>query len=290
MTDILIFGSTGLLGQAFVSAARSRGLTVTGAARRGADVQVDIGEDTSIAAVIDRIRPALVINAAAMIDIGRCEQEPERAWAINARAPGIIAEAAAQAEAGCIHISTDHYYSGDGAGRHAETDPVSFVNEYARTKFAGESLVLAQADALVVRTNILGFRGWTKPTFVEWALTAILEDGPAVLFDDSFISAIDVDRAAGSVLDLADRKARGLFNIGCRDVYSKKKFVEELAARLGRRLTQASAGSVFDLPVRRAESLGLDLSKAEDLLGYPMPDLQEVLDAIIEAGAQRHAL
>ncbi|MEQ8711306.1 MAG: sugar nucleotide-binding protein [Rhodospirillales bacterium] len=290
MTDVLVFGSTGLFGQALMSAAATRGLSVTGAARRDADITADIGEDTSISAVIDRVRPAMVINAAAMIDIGQCEKEPARAWAINARAPGVIAKKAAAAGARTIHISTDHYYSGDGQRRHAETDQVSFVNEYALTKFAGESLVLAQTGALVVRTNILGFRGWTRPTFAEWSLTTILEDRPAVLFEDSFISAIDVDRAAQSVLDLAGREAQGLINIGCRDVYSKKQFVEELAARLGRNLTQATTGSVSELPVQRAESLGLDVSRAEGLLGYPMPDLPEVLDAVLEAGAKRNAI
>ena len=151
-------------------------------------------------------------------------------------------------------------------------------------------MVMAQAEGLVVRTNILGFRGWTKPTFTEWALDIILKDRPVTLFDDSFVSSIDVDHAAQSIFDLADHGAQGLFNIGSRDVYSKKRLIEELASRLGRRLTQARTGSVSELPVRRAESLGLDVSKAESLLGYPMPDLPEVLDAIIEAGAQRNAI
>ena len=290
MTDILIFGSTGLFGQALVSVAAARGLSVTGAARHGVDVTVDISDDASVGDVIDRVRPAMVINAAAIIDIGQCQQEPERAWAINARAPGVIAEHAARIGARPIYISTDHYFSGDGDRRHSETDPVCFMNEYARTKFAGEAMVMAQAGGLVVRTNILGFRGWERRTFAEWALDAVLEDRPVTLFEDSFISAIDVGRAAGSILDLADHGAQGLFNVGCRDVYSKKRLIEELAVRYGRRLTQARTGSVSELPVRRAESLGLDVSKAESLLGYPMPDLPEVLDAIIEAGAQRNAI
>jgi hypothetical protein len=66
--------------------------------------------------------------------------------------------------------------------------------------------------------------------------------------------------------------------------------VERLAARLDRRLTRARPGSVLELPVRRAESLGLDVSRAEGILGRKLPDLGTVIDAIVKAGTERNAL
>jgi dTDP-4-dehydrorhamnose reductase len=290
VSGVLIIGSTGLFGQALMAEAAARGGAVAGAARKGTAITVDIGDDASIEAALKEARPSLVVNAAAMIDIGQCEDDPSNAWRINARAAGRVSELAAKCGARTVHISTDHFYTGDGARAHREEDPVVFVNEYARTKYAGEELVMAQEDAMVVRTNILGFRGWEKPTFIEWVIATILEDREATLFQDSFVSAIDVGTAAAIILDLAAADARGIVNVGCREVYSKKDLVERLAARLDRRLTRARPGSVLELPVRRAESLGLDVSRAEGILGRKLPDLGTVIDAIVKAGTERNAL
>lgn len=290
MTPLLVIGATGLFGQAFLAEARRRGLAATGAARRGADIAMDIGDERSVAAAMETVRPALVVNTAAMIDIGQCEENPGEARRINAEAAGRVAEIASAAGARVAHISTDHFYTGDGDRPHREEEPVVLLNAYARTKREGEERVLDTDGALVVRTNILGFRGWPQPTFVEWALATIREDRPATLFEDSFISALDVGAAARCVLDLSDTGATGIVNVGCREVYSKKRLVERLADAVGRKLTRARAGSVGALAVRRAESLGLDVNRAERLLGRSMPNLDEVLEAILETGAERHAI
>lgn len=290
MTDLLVIGATGLFGQAFLAEASVRGLNVAGTARRGADIELDIDDDDALQKVIGDIRPRMIVNAAAMIDVGKCEDRPQDAWRTNARAPGRIAEFGSRRGARTIQISTDHYFTGDGDRRHSETADVVLLNEYARTKYAGEAMVLACRDTMVVRTNILGFRGWKQPTFVEWAVAAIKEDQAVTLFADSYISAIDVGSAAAAILDLAEKRATGIVNVGCREVYSKKDFVERLAARLGRTMTHAETGSVSGLAVTRAESLGLDVGLAERLLGRQLPDVDAVLDALMHSGGERHAI
>lgn len=290
MSGLLVIGSTGLLGQAFMAEARRRGLEATGAARRGADITVDIGDADSVRQAIALAVPDIVVNTAAIIDIGICETDPEEAERINARAAGDIARLAAEAGAVAIQISTDHYYTGDGNRPHGEDEPVELLNGYASSKRRGEELVLAVPRSLVVRTNILGFRGWEKPTFIEWAVDTIVNDREATLFEDSWVSALDVGSVARLTLDLAEAGAHGLVNVGCREVYSKKDLIEKLAAAMGRKLTRAKAGSVRSLAVRRADSLGLDVSRAEGILGRELPDLGDVIDAIVKAGTERNAL
>jgi dTDP-4-dehydrorhamnose reductase len=71
-------------------------------------------------------------------------------------------------------------------------------------------------------------------------------------------------------------------NLASREVASKKQFIEAVAARLGRTLTQARAGTVAEAPgAARAESLGLDVAKAEGLLGRPLPDLRQVVEDLV---------
>lgn len=290
MPSLLIVGATGLLGQAFMAEGKKQGLDVADAARRNAGVAMDLSDKESIENAISSIRPDIVINAAAMIDIGECEANPDRAQKINAEAPGQLAKIASEYGARTVQISTDHFYTGDGTRPHREDEPVVLLNEYARTKLAGENSVLAHADTLVVRTNILGFRGWENPTFAEWSLSTVLEDRPVTLFADAFVSAIDVRAGARSVLKLALGGAGGLVNVGCREVYSKKDLVEGLAEKLGRKLTNARSGSVQQLKIRRGESLGLDVGLAEKLLGDKLPNMNDVLDAIVSEGKARNAI
>ncbi len=59
-----------------------------------------------------------------------------------------------------MQISTDHYFCGQGDLKHDESAPVTLLNEYARTKYAGEAFALTNPEACVIRTNVVGFRGW----------------------------------------------------------------------------------------------------------------------------------
>jgi dTDP-4-dehydrorhamnose reductase len=259
-TSLLVFGATGLLGQALVAEGRRRGVHVAGAARRGSEFAVDLTDARQITELFARLTPTLV----------------------NARAVAIMAEQCRISGARFVHVSTDHFFTGDGPDLHAEDSPVALVNEYARSKYAGEGFARILAESLVIRTNITGFRGWpSQPTFAEWAVDAILNRRPLKLFDDFYTSTIDADAFAGLLFQLIDRERIGLVNLASSTVSSKLQFIHALAAALGVQLDWADVASVRDLPVARAESAGLDVSKAERLLGHTLPTLQEVCGALV---------
>jgi dTDP-4-dehydrorhamnose reductase len=149
------------------------------------------------------------------------------------------------------------------------------------TKYAGEQLVLAHPRGLVVRTNVTGFRGSAgNPTFIEWTLASLREGKPVPLFDDYHCSTIDAGSLAAATLDLAERGARGVFNVACRDVVSKRQFALAFAKRLSLPSDNLGTGSVRSLAVRRAESTGLDVTKAESVLGRPLASFDQVIDTL----------
>ena len=136
-----------------------------------------------------------------MTDLAACEADPAAAYAVNARAVAILAESCRTHGCRLVQVSTDHYFTGDGAGLHDERSPVRFLNDYARSKFAGEAFALSLPNALVLRTNITGFRGWPdKPTFAEWSFTTITQGMPITLFDDSDTSTMDAHGFARALL------------------------------------------------------------------------------------------
>jgi dTDP-4-dehydrorhamnose reductase len=286
---LLVLGSTGLLGQAVMAEARVRAIPCLGVARSGADRDVDLSDDASLEALVRELRPATIVNCVAITSLELCEADPGLAFAVNAGIPGLLAQLAGELAAKLVHISTDHYFTGDGRRAHAEDAEVKLVNEYARSKYAGEGLALADATALVVRTNIVGLRRWPgRPTFLEWALAAIESDATMVLFDDFFTSSISVRACARAILDLAKLGAIGLLNVASSQVSSKRELVLALAQRLRCELHNAQAGSVRELLPKRAESLGLDVTRAQELLGRSLPDLSATVTEL--AGDLRGAL
>src|SRR3989338_815561 len=165
----LLLGSTGLLGPSVAREAYRRSHVLLDAARREASITLDIADNQALRSLLDEENPDLVINCAALVNVELCESDPTLAWHVNARPLAFLAEWSRTTGGRLLHVSTDHYFTEGGAAPHAETAPISLVNEYARTKFAAEAFALTAPNALVLRTSIVGIRGWENPTLAEWA-------------------------------------------------------------------------------------------------------------------------
>ncbi|GAB4576899.1 MAG: dTDP-4-dehydrorhamnose reductase [Roseibium sp.] len=277
---VLVLGASGMAGKAIVDMGKSLGYDIVGASRKGPDIEVDVEDEADLVGKIREIEPRLIINTVADVSVARCEADPGRSWRVNARPAAFLAELSKELRCKFLHVSTDHYFSGDGRCKHAEDHPVTLLNEYARTKFAAEALALSAPGAVVIRTNIVGFRPEIGGTFAEWCLDVIRNDKEATLFDDQFVSSIDIWNFADCVWKLAVSGFSGVINVASRDVFSKAEFALRLAKAEGRTLTRAKIGSVGQQGTRRPDSLGLDTSLAESVTGREMPSLDEVVQAI----------
>lgn len=279
---VLVLGATGMLGQALVIEASSRGFVVLTAARAGADFNINVENTIALDAVLDRAAADLVINAAAMVSIDRCELDVSAAYATNARPVALLARASRRNNTRLIQVSTDHYYFGDGGRKHDEDFPIYLVNEYARTKFAAEAFALTDPTALVLRTNIVGHRrNIGQPSFADWILDSIDRRKPITLFADVFHSPIHVADFSKALFDLVDAGAAGLLNLASRDVISKAEFIRSIARAKGIELDWAREGSISDLPQIRADSLGLDVSRVESILDRKMPGIEQTIARLL---------
>ena len=123
--------------------------------------QLDLSRAESIRAVMQSLRPAMVINAAAYTAVDQAESEEALALRINAEAPGIFAEEAVKIGASLIHYSTDYVFDGSKQGAWTENDPVSPLSAYGRSKLAGERAIAATGvPHLILRTSwVYGLHG-----------------------------------------------------------------------------------------------------------------------------------
>ncbi len=116
--------------------------------------QLDITSSAAVQAVFADFRPQLVINAAAYTAVDQAETEEDRAYAVNAAGPALLAAAAARTGARLVQVSTDYVFAGDADQPYPEQAETAPRSAYGRTKLAGELAVreLAPEHGYVVRT------------------------------------------------------------------------------------------------------------------------------------------
>jgi dTDP-4-dehydrorhamnose reductase len=146
---ILLVGSGGQVGHALMRALRPLGpIHATDRA------SLDLTDVAEIRRVIRRLRPGVIVNAAAYTAVDRAEDDETAATAINAIAPSVMGGEAAGIGATLIHFSTDYVFDGASSRPYRETDPPRPINAYGRSKLAGERGVLESgASAFVFRLS-----------------------------------------------------------------------------------------------------------------------------------------
>jgi dTDP-4-dehydrorhamnose reductase len=148
---ILLIGKNGQLGSEL-----SRALFPLGSLISVDYPEIDLTSDTAIRAVIRRASPDIIINAAAYTNVDKAESEAQLVHAVNAVAPGILAEEARLLNAGLIHYSTDYVFDGTKGEPYCETDTPNPLNVYGKTKLEGEVKVTEASDRfLIFRTSWL---------------------------------------------------------------------------------------------------------------------------------------
>ena len=122
---------------------------------------LDLSQADAVRAAVEAVRPDLIVNAAAYTAVDKAEQDPDSAYAVNASAPGLLAELAAQHGAGLIHYSTDYVFPGDAQTPYREDDATGPQGVYGASKLAGEQAVAAACAAhYTLRTAwVYGNRG-----------------------------------------------------------------------------------------------------------------------------------
>ena len=146
---ILITGSTGQLSSALQGTLAGEGKVLALGHRL-----MDLAEPAQVRQQVRLLRPDLIINAAAYTAVDQAERERDRAFAINATAPGVLAEEAAALGAPLIHYSTDYVFDGRKSGPYTEDDRPAPLSVYGASKLAGEQAIQAVGgEHLILRTS-----------------------------------------------------------------------------------------------------------------------------------------
>lgn len=138
--NILVFGKDGQLGKAFQKLFDSMHSTEVHIQYVGRE-QCDLSNSAVLLDFLRQSKPDLIINAAAYTAVDKAETEVEVAFAINAKAPELMALYAAEHGATLLHYSTDYVFDGNKEGFYVEADPRNPLGIYGKTKAAGEEAI-----------------------------------------------------------------------------------------------------------------------------------------------------
>jgi dTDP-4-dehydrorhamnose reductase len=149
MLRILLTGAHGQLGGELAPLLQPLGELI--AAGRA---DCDLSKPEAIRKMVAEVRPQVIVNAAAYTAVNDAEAQRELAFAINATAPGVLAEEAGKLSAMLIHYSTDYVFDGAKSGPYTEADEPSPLNVYGASKLAGERAIAAAGGRyLILRTS-----------------------------------------------------------------------------------------------------------------------------------------
>jgi dTDP-4-dehydrorhamnose reductase len=287
---ILVTGRTGQLVTSLIERSRQVGGVEVVALGRP---ELDLESPLAIGDAVSRIAPDAVINAAAYTAVDAAEDEPKRAFAINAEGAGALARAARGAGARFVQISTDYVFDGALDRPYREDDPVNPLGVYGLSKRAGEEAVREEdPDAVVVRT------AWVYSPFGKNFLKTMIaasrqRDELAVVADQVGNPSCALDLADGLLALLAtwrissDRGLGQTYHLTGGGEASWHGFATEILARserLGGPCARVRPIASEEWPTKapRPRDSRLDSAKFARDFGYQAPAWQFATEAIVK--------
>jgi dTDP-4-dehydrorhamnose reductase len=216
----------------------------------------------------------VVIHAAAITDVDGCEDDPDRAFAVNAAGAGHVAAAGIRV----IHLSTDYVFDGHARTPYAEDAEPAPLSVYGRSKLAGERAVLARPGNLVVRTAWVYGEG---RNFVRSVLAAEAAGTPLRVVDDQIGRPTFAADLAAALAVLATGGETGVVNVtGDGEPGSWADVAELVVGHPVERVSTDEFGARAPRP--RWSVLALDRARA---LGLPLSDWRTSVRRYVEAQA-----
>jgi dTDP-4-dehydrorhamnose reductase len=252
---------------------------------------LDLADPDAIARTMRELSPMLVVNAAAYTAVDQAEQERDAAFAINAVAPGVLAEEAKRAGSMLVHYSTDYVFDGAARTPYAEDATTAPLSVYGATKLEGEQRVAASgADALVLRTSwVYGLRGRNFVLTIR-KLAAEREE-LRIVADQTGVPNWCRTLAQATARVVANglpymRERAGLYHVSSGGTTTWYEFARAIVGDAPRPRVVPIATADYPLPARRPAYGVLGTAKFERTFGFALPSWRDALAECVASPAE----
>jgi dTDP-4-dehydrorhamnose reductase len=284
--DFLVFGKSGQLARALAILGRSEGLSLLCVGR--ADANLAIRGDART--LIETIRPRYVINAAAFTAVDQAEDETALCDAVNAYAPGEMAEACGRLGIRFVHVSTDYVFNGETDAPYTETCKPDPINVYGQSKLGGELNALNECEqTAIVRTSAV-FSGFGQD-FPSKILNLSKTHPFLKVVDDQITGPTPAMALAQQLRVLAQGSSTGIFHCSGQPYVSWADFASAfLQAAPSPRSTQIIPIPSTDYPTRalRPKRSCLGGTRLKEATGLDAPQWQKSIAMMLDAWRSSH--
>lgn len=278
---ILVTGARGQLGGALCATLPALG-DVVGVDRAA----LDLADPDAIVRVMRETAPDLVVNAGAYTAVDLAERERDLAFAVNAQAPGILAQEARRCGAVLVHYSTDYVFDGNAKVPYAEDAPTAPLNVYGASKLAGEEAVAASgAPAIVLRTSwVYGLTGKNflltiRRLAAEREELRIVADQVGTPNWSQDLAQATRELVGKGLPALAERA--GLYHLSASGATTWHGFAQAIVGNAGRPRVTPIATSEYPTPARRPPYGVLATGRLREAFGIELRPWQQALDACL---------
>ena len=291
MKKILVTGNKGQVGFELMKTLAPLGKVI------GVDIkECDLAQSAMIDALLDRVKPDIIVNPAAYTAVDNAESEPTVAHAINAQAPKTLARQASRRNIPIIHFSTDYIFDGTKEEAYVEEDQANPKSVYGNTKWLGEEAVRSNAAKhVILRTSwVFGAHG---VNFLKTMLKLSKERDKMSIVSDQVGAPTSARMLAEVTAEIVKQllhefsyRKYGTYHLvadGETSWYGYAKYVVERANVLGMetKLTAANIKAIktkdFPLPAVRPANSRLDNSKVKETFGISLPTWQSEVDLVL---------
>jgi len=248
--------------------------------------EMDIADRKKVFEVFGRYAPDVVIHSAALAQPDYCELNREEAVSVNVGGTENLLEASAQSGAFFVHMSSDFVFSGSDGPYHENSEPAP-VNFYGVTKLMAEEKVRAYRfpwaiirTALVYGNVIVG----TRSNMITWVTSELGKRKPIQVVSDQLRTTTYAGDLAGAILEIAERKAEGIWHISGPEPLSPWEIAVAVADHLDldRSLISKVDASIFSQPATRPLKTPLIIDKARNKLDYQPISFYEGMKMVLQ--------
>lgn len=238
-----------------------------------------IQDESTVRTILEKYRPALLLNCAAYTAVDQAEKEPDLAREINGYAVGNLARICRDSGIRFVHISTDYVFNGNSDRPWKEDDEVDPVNAYGASKLLGEKLAFdANPDSLIIRTSWV-YSSFGK-NFVKTMIRLMKEKSRISVVNDQQGAPTYAADLAAALLEIAGQKhwRPGIYHYSNRGSISWYEFALEIRRALDLSCTvEATDSKGYPTPARRPQYSVLDTSRIERDYGIRIRDWKSAL-------------
>jgi dTDP-4-dehydrorhamnose reductase len=258
--------------------------------------ELNLENPDAIRAFIKKIKPDIIINAAAYTDVDKAESDIELVHKVNAEAPGVLAEKASQLNIPMIHFSTDYVFDGLKNEPYSETDEVNPQSVYGQTKWKGEEAVRNHKKHIILRTSwVFSSRG---QNFLKMILKLIQEKNSLNIVSDQKGTPTSADAIADVTCNIVKTilsdiyfKDFGTYHValeGEASWYQYACFINDEVIRLGLK-TKMTSQEIKSIPsdayltlARRPMNSRLDTAKIKRTFMLELPHWKVEVSAMLK--------